>query len=232
MLLELQSILDGFMGGARYGVKIRLPHAAVMTALFRDGSPAEKLRLILKAAFQHSRNLAYFAAVYKSVLYALKILSFKLRHLDTDEKRIRFVDFGRRIVLFLVDGPRTTKVCNYSWQPGFPGKTQHAAIAGAVGGYLVWGKYTAINHQIVLYLIPRIIEASISLLREKKVAPFHLAVFSFDKVYPIKASIVWGVVMALFEYKPNLLHPSLKHSMNEIYRYGQQDEYSHNPNKT
>ncbi|XP_014441607.1 peroxisomal membrane protein 4 isoform X2 [Tupaia chinensis] len=54
-----------------YGVKIRAPHALVMTFLFRSGSLQEKLRAILQATYTHSRNLAYFVFTYKG-LYALQ----------------------------------------------------------------------------------------------------------------------------------------------------------------
>ena len=63
---EIQAILDAVVGGARYGFKIRVPHALVMTALFRrDLSSTEKIRSILKLAMEHAGNLAMFAAIYK-----------------------------------------------------------------------------------------------------------------------------------------------------------------------
>lgn len=40
-----------------------------------------------------------------------------------------------------------------------------------------------------------------------------------DRIYPAAAAAVWGVVMALFEECPDMLQPSLKNSMEEIYRY-------------
>ncbi|KAI4161481.1 MAG: hypothetical protein LQ342_004884 [Letrouitia transgressa] len=43
-----------------------------MVFLFRSGTFQEKLKIILKATFQHARNLATFATVYKSVLYLLR----------------------------------------------------------------------------------------------------------------------------------------------------------------
>jgi hypothetical protein len=46
---------------------------------------------------------------------------------------------------------------------------------------------------------------------------------SFDQSYPLFAAVVWGLVMILFEERPNLLHPSLKKSMDEIYRYSMRE---------
>ena len=76
---ELKSIAAALVGGARYGAKIRLPHALVMTFLFRrDLSHADKLKSILRLAFQHASSLAAFATIYKSILALLKFAHRKL----------------------------------------------------------------------------------------------------------------------------------------------------------
>lgn len=63
---EIGAILAGLLGGARYGVKIRLPHALVMTTVFRkDLTSRGKLRQILRMTFEHATHLAAFATVYK-----------------------------------------------------------------------------------------------------------------------------------------------------------------------
>ncbi|KAM9296117.1 peroxisomal membrane protein 4 [Gastrophryne carolinensis] len=62
------AVLKGFRNGAVYGAKIRAPHALVMTFLFKTGSLQEKIKSIVQATFQHSRNLAYFVFTYKSLL--------------------------------------------------------------------------------------------------------------------------------------------------------------------
>ena len=63
---EFQSISAGTLGGGRYGIKIRLPHAILMTMLFRRGLTAkQKLKMILKLTLDHSCSLAAFATVYK-----------------------------------------------------------------------------------------------------------------------------------------------------------------------
>ncbi len=63
---EISAIISGLIGGGRYGFKIRLPHAAVMTLLFRKNATVEeKLKIVLKSTMEHSRNLASFAAIYK-----------------------------------------------------------------------------------------------------------------------------------------------------------------------
>ena len=63
---ELIAILEGLIGGARYGVKIRLPHALLMTTLFGKGLTAkQKFRRILQLTWEHASSLAAFAAIYK-----------------------------------------------------------------------------------------------------------------------------------------------------------------------
>lgn len=72
---ELQSIIASCLSGARYGVKIRLPHALLMTMLFKRGMTAQqKLKIILKLTLDHSCSLAAFATVYKvgQYLYLLR----------------------------------------------------------------------------------------------------------------------------------------------------------------
>ncbi|MBZ3883644.1 Peroxisomal membrane protein 4 [Sciurus carolinensis] len=61
------ALIKGFRNGIVYGVKIRAPHALVMTFLFRSGSLRDKLRAILQATYTHSRNLACFVFAYKGL---------------------------------------------------------------------------------------------------------------------------------------------------------------------
>lgn len=73
---ELQAILFSLIGGARYGVKVRLPHAVIMTCLFRnDMNVRDKIQQIFNLVREHATNLALFATVYKSILLILKVLS-------------------------------------------------------------------------------------------------------------------------------------------------------------
>jgi peroxisomal membrane protein 4 len=62
------SIIKGFRNGAVYGAKIRFPHALVMTFLFRGGSIQEQAKIVLEATYKHSRNLAFFVTIYKSLM--------------------------------------------------------------------------------------------------------------------------------------------------------------------
>lgn len=66
------AIIKGLRNGAVYGAKIRFPHALVMTFLFRSGSPQDKFKWILKAAYAHSKNLATFVFIYKLLMTIMK----------------------------------------------------------------------------------------------------------------------------------------------------------------
>ena len=89
ILSEINAIIAGLVRGGKYGMKIRLPHAAVMTLLFRsDATAKDKLRIVLKSTFEHSKNLASFAAIYK----------------------VRFAIWSNRISIFPSFGPLSTIV--------------------------------------------------------------------------------------------------------------------------
>lgn len=277
---ELYEILHALAGGARYGFRIRLPHALVMTLLFKPHVPARaKLQGILRVALEHAGNLAAFATVYKSILALLK---WTHRYLlvvpqTSDGSRRRNVNEGifrwiGRVLLTklgkitlqlwvglwncacqlfhflfcfysyvfvrihysvereinLVDGPLIPGVepalvratdHNGRSPPGHPERSHHALFAGAVGGYLVWGRYSSVNNQIVLYVASRVLAGLC-----KRHLHFRLPESLRQRAYPLAAAVVWALVMLLFEEDPDVLHPSLRSSMEEIYRIrGKQD---------
>ncbi|KAL8670688.1 MAG: hypothetical protein Q9168_004792 [Polycauliona sp. 1 TL-2023] len=74
-LADILAIVKGARNGFTYGAKIRFPHALVMVFLFRSGTLKEKLKLVSKATFQHARNLATFATIYKTALLFLRTTS-------------------------------------------------------------------------------------------------------------------------------------------------------------
>jgi peroxisomal membrane protein 4 len=101
---------------------------------------------------------------------------------------------------------------------GQPDEPYHAFIAGALGGYVIWGRYSSLNYQLVLYLASRVAVACIQLAREK--GPWKSINDTLSSnTYPCMAAGIWGAVMMLFESYPDTLHSSLRRSMDEIYRY-------------
>jgi hypothetical protein len=90
---ELHSIISGLVGGAKYGIKIRLPHALLMTFLFRsDLNASQKLKRILKLSLEHAVKLAAFASIYKLMIASLKWIS---RHLNAEDNETVWKSFGR-----------------------------------------------------------------------------------------------------------------------------------------
>ena len=218
------AILSGLLGGLHYGLKIRAPHAFVMTFLFRrDQSTRDKLKMIIRSTCQHSATLGSFAALYKSLLFVFKWVSVRMRQIAPDASRAQhgyiIQRMGQKIAFWLLEG--TNKGRRLVPRPaGYPERIHHAVVAGAVGGYVVWGNNTAINNQIVLYLTSRVLSGMASLAREKGIYPFSWDSMDGKTVYPWKAAVVWGIVMGLYEAHPYVLQSSLKKSMDEIYRRG------------
>lgn len=222
---EVAAVLSGLIGGGRYGLKIRTPHAFVMTFLFgRHLSFRNKLKAIAKLAAEHASNLAAFACVYKLMLATLKVLSQRIKQNCSGIHPGILRHLSRSLLSVIVNGHflekhSTTTSKMSSSAPGLPEQPYHAFLAGAVGGYFVWGRYSGVNYQLILYLVSRILVGCIKLAREKGVPPFSWKGLTFAKAYPLAAAGIWGTVMMLFEEYPDVLHPSLRRSMDEIYRF-------------
>ncbi|XP_051985855.1 peroxisomal membrane protein 4 [Xyrauchen texanus] len=88
----------------------------------------------------------------------------------------------------------------------------HSFLAACFGGWLVFGENNNINSQINMYLLSRILFALSRLAVEK-------GFISQPKrdPFPLFATLVWGIVLWLFEYYPHTLQPSLQSSMNYLY---------------
>eukprot|EP00537_Pseudo-nitzschia_pungens_P005956 CAMPEP_0172362202 /NCGR_PEP_ID=MMETSP1060-20121228/5868_1 /TAXON_ID=37318 /ORGANISM="Pseudo-nitzschia pungens, Strain cf. cingulata" /LENGTH=225 /DNA_ID=CAMNT_0013084653 /DNA_START=102 /DNA_END=776 /DNA_ORIENTATION=+ len=214
---ELSAVVSALIGGATYGVKIRLPHALVMTCLFRkDLSSKQKIYTILNLVYEHASNLAAFATIYKLVLAALKGSSRCLRQgvgpCDNPNNQTQIAShgliksLGRSLVALVVDGPffyvanQTTRGASLrKIKPGEPERPYHSLVAGATGGYLVWGRYSSVNYQIVLYLASRILiglaKRGWEHVYEK---PGHFrnvnsvgSVLQHPRTYPLLAATVW-----------------------------------------
>jgi len=87
----------------------------------------------------------------------------------------------------------------------------HSFVSGFMMGYIVFGKKTNVNYQIVLYLLSRIITGGINNLVNKGKLPDVSA-------YPVMAAVCWGVVMWLFEDDSKCLQPSLSTTMQFLYK--------------
>jgi len=110
----------------------------------------------------------------------------------------------------------------------------HSFVAGLIGGYFVWGNYSNINYQIVLYLTSRISVAIAKLIFLRffignnnnniinnndniNINNIEIDENVSSQTYPIFAAIVWGLVMWLFRWERETLQPSLQSSMEYLY---------------
>ena len=256
------------------------------SANFPDLSSEEKIRSILRLAFEHASTLASFATIYKvnidastrlmlelifyhysfwqttttilslwtqwstQFLIVSKSFRWSLFHLNgvldksaswiitrvwgwfCANMSVGFFNwlmnssphwiFSYSHILILhhcneVDGP-TPGVVPTS-VAGKPERPYHALLAGAAGGYIVWGKYSSVNYQIVLYLSSRIFIGMSKRFWEKISPREYRGLLQHPKLYSLLSAAVWGIAMVLFEETPHVLHRSLKTSMDEIYRY-------------
>eukprot|EP00980_Cylindrotheca_fusiformis_P026146 scaffold15472_cov117-Cylindrotheca_fusiformis.AAC.10 len=195
---ELMAVCGALVGGARYGLKVHL-------------SSKQKLRSVLKLAFEHASNLAFFATIYKSILVALKWSSRRLRTVKEGK------NMGKLLLKYIIDGPCFTNVPTSV--AGRPERAYHSLVAGSIGGYFVWGQYSSVNHQIVLYLASRVFIGLSKRTWEKLSPGTYSSVLQHPRTYSVLSAALWGIVMVLFEESPHVLHRSLKQSMDEIYRY-------------
>jgi peroxisomal membrane protein 4 len=96
-------------------------------------------------------------------------------------------------------------------------------IAGLVGGYLVFGKRSAVNEQIVLYVVSRVLASFIP----RAAAPYSSsAPASPGTVKPLPpdarhfaffAALSWGAVMWLFRNRGQTIQPGMFNAMTYLY---------------
>lgn len=90
-------------------------------------------------------------------------------------------------------------------------KKAHSFIAGCAAGYIIFKDKTNVNYQLILYLLSRNIVSGVESLVKRGKLPDK-------KAFPLLAALCWGVVMYLFEDDPTSLQPSLKSSMDFLYK--------------
>lgn len=178
------AVLKGARNGFVYGVKVRFPHALVMSVLFGRGDWKARAWVIFRATRQHAFNLAKFVTLYKTILLLQKKFNGgKERSADT-------------------------------------------FVAGLLGGYAVFGDRNAVNEQIVLYVVSRVVASFIprssspyntspqSALATSAVKPIP----PHSKYFTVFAALSWGAVMWLFQHRGETIQPGMFNSMQYLYR--------------
>ncbi|RDB29005.1 Peroxisomal membrane protein 4 [Hypsizygus marmoreus] len=178
------AILKGARNGFVYGVKVRFPHALVMSILFGRGDWHTRLRVIYRATKQHAFNLAKFVTLYKTfLLIQRKANGGKERNVDT-------------------------------------------FIAGLLGGYIVFGDRNAVNEQIVLYVVSRVVASFIPRASKPYSTSAHSGAAGSvvrpippdSRYFTLFAALSWGAVMWLFQHRGETIQPGMFNSMKYLYR--------------
>ena len=133
-LLALR-VLFGARNGLLYGVKVRAPHAAVLTALWAPGSARDKAAAVVTATARHAAALAAFATLYKTAFNALALAQAAATRRGGPPPPLQRL-------------PGASGV-------GEPGAPLRAALAGALAGGIVFRRPTSVHQQIVLFLFSR-----------------------------------------------------------------------------
>lgn len=203
-LRPLLEILRSSRNGIVYGGKLRFSHALVINLLYRSGPLGPRLKQVFKATKDHAQVLAAFAIIYKA---ACKVLE---QDLALGSERSGLIKF----------------------------------VAGAFGSWIVYSQHfpyfhPGITHQITLYCFSRVLLAGGKILldhylncRQPKF-PINLELLKFkdltenqkksvrlaiyDKSWKYFAVLTWGLVMFIYDYQPQYLQSSLRHSMAYIY---------------
>ena len=219
------SVIRGFRQGTAYGTKIRLPHALVMGLIFSYDFTQEGTRKLLdrvaKLTWEHSRNLALFAGFYKMALALARLVRVRLGdklQAPPGKPTTQLDSFlAAALVGHFVWG-RYSSV-NYQIVVRFRFHTRAARLVPRVATCLRFDSdqpppYQQ-QQQQQLYLLSRIIVAS-TIVASNNGVPFMKDI-DFQTAYPYLASIVWGIVLWLFEFHHDALQASLASSMDFLY---------------
>ena len=97
-------------------------------------------------------------------------------------------------------------------------------FAGLLGGYLIFGDRTAINEQVVLYVVSRVVA---TLIPRAYPAPAGATAVRpippSSKHFSVFAAVAWGAVMYLFAEKGHTIQPGMFNSM--VYLYKDSDHW-------
>jgi peroxisomal membrane protein 4 len=128
-------------------------------------------------------------------------------------------EHGKNLGLFVFCYKAGYKLLDYAIKPS----SFNHFLSGLLFGTIIFGKKSGVNHQIVLYLFSRVSVALASLLYKKMETmkgTFGGKIEFIEKNYGyyLLAAICWGVVMYMFEKDKSTLQPSLKTSMEFLYK--------------
>ncbi|KAG9314571.1 hypothetical protein JVU11DRAFT_5373 [Chiua virens] len=97
-------------------------------------------------------------------------------------------------------------------------------VAGLIGGYVVFGDRSAVNEQIVLYVVSRVIASFLP----RATAPYSKTpppngstiarpIPPDSRYFSVFAALAWGAVMWVYRYRPQNVQPGMYNSMTYLY---------------
>lgn len=201
----LLDIIRSSRNGIVYGGKLRFSHALVINLLYRSGPLGPRLTDVLRATKNHAEVLAVFAVIYKA---AFRLL--------IHEQLL-----------------------------GSNSKLASKFLAGGFASWLVYSQHfpffhPGITHQITLYCFSRVLIAlskifldmmldctqpSFNQFNGNTIQFRDLSINQktklkhsiYNKSWKYFAVLTWGLVMFIYDYQPQYLQSSLRHSMHYIY---------------
>lgn len=191
--------------GIVYGGKLRFSHALVINLLYQSGPLKPRLKQVIKATKNHAEVLAGFAVIYK---IACKILA--------NDAALGSKNSG--LVKFLAGGLSGWVVYSQNFNYFHPGITHQITLYCFSRVMIALCKIildTFLNcYQPKLYQLngESIIYKDLSVSQQKK-----LKLTIYNKSWKYLAVFTWALVMFIYDYQPQYLQSSLRHSMAYIY---------------
>lgn len=191
--------------GLVYGGKIRFSHALVINLLYSSGPIKPRLIKVLQATKNHAEVLTSFAVIFKLVC---KVLSHDLvigkdnLHLITFLGGCfsSFVVYSHNFSYF--SQPITHQITLYCFSRVIIAISK-IALDTALNCYQP--NFKNLNGEVTAY-------RNLTSNQQKK-----LKLKFYNKSWKYFAILVWGLVMFIYDYQPQYLQSSLRHSMAYIY---------------
>jgi peroxisomal membrane protein 4 len=98
-------------------------------------------------------------------------------------------------------------------------KAWRTLICGSLVGYIVFQEHNAVNEQIILYLLARVVVGLARYAQKRSWLPTPQR-----PVFPWCAAAVWAIALWLFEFHREALQPSMTRSL--VYLYENSDRWS------
>jgi len=99
-------------------------------------------------------------------------------------------------------------------------------VAGLLGGYIVFGDRNAVNEQIVLYVMGRVLASFLPRAGKPYSTSSHtqsggsavIPIPPDSRYFTVLAALSWGAVMWLFRHRGETIQPGMFNSMRYLYR--------------